>query len=159
MLKAGLVVLGLLLALGAAAQAPNVTPQVATWLESNTEVDIRLKGVPTATNPSPTVRLVRGVRFDPPFAQNYIYSLPCWNTASVCPQVVGVTIQVFLTLPTGRSNVTRFTGMCGNASECVLPSFSGVQAKPGESYRFNYSRVKAIWNEPPSVGLALTSVR
>lgn len=141
--------LWLLLALPAAA-APNVTPQTATWLESNTVVDIRLIGPATATNLAPTVKLFSNQKVANLNAQSYFFTPACWNTASACPKVVGVTVQVFLTLPTGRSNVTKYTGLC-NATTCVLPSFPEIQAKPGESYSFDYSRIKADWNVPPSV--------
>jgi hypothetical protein len=140
----------LFFALHAQAQTSNVTPQIETLFEQNVQVDIRLKGPATATNPFPTVRLLT-MKFTPLNAKSFVFSVPCWNASSACPKVVGVTVQVFLQTPVGRANVTRFTGLCTSTTECVLPAFTAIQAKPGEIYRFNYSRINAAWNEPPLV--------
>ena len=83
-------------------------------------------------------------------AGRFIVKVPCWNKVSVCPQVASVTIKVFLKVPwIGRANVTRFT-LCSQ-SECSLPAFVALQAKPGEAYRFFYNRMTAAWGEAPSV--------
>jgi len=147
-MRLALAVVLMVITLAVMAQAPNVTPQVETWLEQNVQIDVRLKGAATTTNPFPTVRLIT-MKFTPLNAKSFVFSVPCWNASSACPKVLGVTAQVFLNTPLGRSNVTRFSGLCGNSTECVLPAFAAIQAKPGEIYRFNYSRVNAAWNEPP----------
>jgi len=46
-------------------------------------------------------------------------------------------------------NVTRFV-LC-NASECLLPEFPALTAKPGEAYRFFYDRTTAQWVSHPVV--------
>lgn len=153
MLKKVIVAVMLLLAaLVASAQTPNVTPQTETFLESAHEVDIRLKGVPSATGTVPTVKLLSAFKAANPNDTSYTLAVPCWNAVSACPPVAGVTVQVFLNLGIlGRKNVTAFTGLCGIATECTLPVFTPIQAKPGESYKFWYSRVSAAWKEQPSV--------
>jgi len=146
------------LPLAAAAQAPNVAPLAESYLDSITEVDIRLKGAATATNAFPTLKLNTGAKFIPKAnALVLTHHEPCWNKTT-CPAVTAVTVQVFLNFPWGRSNVTRYTGLCGNLTECTLPAFSPLTAKAGEAYRFVYDRVNAKWQEPPSVVAVLPPV-
>jgi len=133
------------------AQVPNVTPQSETWLDPIMEVDIRLKGAPTATSAFPTLKLLAEQKFLPSHnAIIYTVETPCWRTTT-CPAVTGMTVQVFLRLPWGRSNVTRYTGLCGNSSECTMPAFDPLVAKAGEKYRFVYDRLAASWQVTPSV--------
>jgi len=140
-----------LLPLAVEAQTPNVTPNTESYLDSITEIDIRLKGTATASTPFPTLKLMTGEKFLPKAnALIFNYQTPCWNKTS-CPAVTAVTVQVFLKFPWGRSNVTRYTGLCGNRTECTLPAFSPLTAKAGESYKFAFDRVNAKWVEPPSV--------
>lgn len=130
----------------AAAQAP-VEPQPG--LHTMIELEIRLKGTPTATQPSPTVRLRKWTpsTID---ARTFTLTEPCWNAKSACPQVVTVTAQLYLKLPWAtRVNVTRFV-LC-SGSECLLPAFAPLQAKPGEAFRFSYDRMTAQWTEPPRI--------
>jgi hypothetical protein len=147
-----------LLPLAVAAQtvppSPNVTPQTVTGLQDYIEVDVRLKGIATATNPSPTIRVVGAARWEPMNGRYFTLDVPCWNKSSACPPVAGVTFQVFfrLTGSASRTNVTRFTGMCGLlTTECIAPWFVPITAKPGESYRFRYDRVAANWDATPTV--------
>lgn len=133
---------------------PNVTSRSASWLDEAMEVDIRLRGQPTASNPAgPLVRLISAQKFDP---QNnaviYNLTIPCWNVVSACPAVHGLTFQVFLRLPNGaRQNVTPYSGRCGVESTCVVAWFPPIAAKPGDGYKFRYDSVKAVWVETPSV--------
>ena len=126
---------------------PPVQPQPG--LQALTTIEIRLKGVPTATNPSPTVRLIK---WSPKTidVETFAVSEMCWNAKSPCPKVVEATARVYLTLPwLPNVNVTRFV-LCP-ASECLLPPFSALQAKPGEIHWFIYNRYTAQWKTPPSV--------
>jgi hypothetical protein len=125
--------------------APNVTPQN---VDIFIEVDIRLKNASGGT-----VRLAKGVRFEPLLAGSFRYTLPCWNTSGACPAVTGMTIELYARFANGtRINITKFAGLCGFLSDtCVLPSFPAIQAKPGQAYSFYYSRTNAAWNEPPTV--------
>lgn len=133
---------------------PNVTPRAPSWWNEAVEVDIRLKGQPTATNPAgPTVRLISAAKFNDANAKIYDYTYPCWNTAGACPAVHGVAFRVFLRLPGGaRQNVTVLTGACGfTATECITPWFVPITAKPGEGYNLRYNRVNATWEETPKI--------
>jgi len=124
---------------------PIVQPQSQTWLSDNIEVELRLK---TATESTAKVYIARFRKLED--AGRFIVKVPCWNKVSVCPPVASVTIKVFLKVPwIGRANVTRFT-LCSQ-SECSLPAFAALQAKPGEAYRFFYNRMTAAWEEAPSV--------
>jgi hypothetical protein len=133
---------------GARAQTiPPVQPQLG--LHGLTLIEVRLKGAPTATNPSPTVRLIKWkpATID---AKTFTWTEPCWNAKSSCPQVVAATVRVYLSLPwLPNVNVTRFV-LCGG-SECLLPAFAPMQAKPGEGYRLSYDRYTAQWVEAPKV--------
>ena len=147
-----LLVLALMLAwpLAARAQPPPVQPQPG--LHNYLEVEVRLKGNPTATNPSPTLRLEKLTGWAPTADARYFNgAIACWRTTSTCPPVVGATARLYLKLPwiATRVNVTRFV-LC-DASECVLPPFAAMSAKPGEFFNFNYDRVAAVWKVQPSV--------
>ena len=146
-------VASLLLALAPAlvgAQPPPVQPQPG--LHNYLEVEVRLKGNPTATNPSPTLKVSNLTGWQPTVDARYFNgSIPCWRTAAACPPVVAATARVYLKLPwlLTRVNVTRFV-LC-DASECLLPPFTVMIAKPGQAFSFNYDRVDAVWKEPPTV--------
>jgi hypothetical protein len=138
------------LALAAWAQTPNVVPETT---DVYLEVDIRLHGPATATNPAPVVRLIQGVRFQPVLAQNYRHAVPCWRDPGVlCPRVVGVSWEVFLNVAgTGRIPITYALPMCNFSTRCWAQPFPAIQARGGQSYHFHYSRRKADWVELPSV--------
>lgn len=125
---------------------PPVEPQAG--LQGLVTLEIRLKGVPTLTNPSPTVKLYTW-QLKNADSGTFILTIPCWNTTSACPRVIAATVRVFLKLPWANMNVTRFV-LC-NASECMLPVFPVMIAGPDESYRFSYDRTKAVWAEPPRI--------
>ena len=149
-------VASLLLALAPAlvgAQTSPVQPQPG--LHNFMEVEVRLKGAPTATNPLPTLRLEKLTGWTPTVEARYFNgSIACWRTASACPPVVAATARVYLKLPwiTTRVNVTRFV-LC-DASECLLPPFPSMVAKPGQFFNFIYDRKDAVWKEPPRVTAA-----
>ena len=130
------------------AQMPLAKPQASTWAEL-VEFEFRLKGVPSATGTVATVKLIKA-KFPTLNATKFGLDEPCWNKTSVCPVVVSATAQVFIKLPwSTRLNVTKYV-LC-EASECLLPPFAQMQAKPGEGYRFRYNRLTAVWDTPPSV--------
>jgi hypothetical protein len=119
------------------------------WYNDKVEVELRLKGPATTTNASPTIR-VATIRFANVNARYFEHVWPCWNTASSCPQVTGVTARIYLKLPwTGRVNVTRYI-LC-NGTECSLPNFPAIAAKPGEVYALSYDRIKAVWRVTPYI--------
>jgi hypothetical protein len=140
----------MLLSFPAFGQAP-VQPQSIGGLAEFVEFDIRFKGVATATNPAPTVKLASAVKFPTLEGQYFRHTEPCWNKTSACPVVVSATVQIFVRLPWigTRTNVTRYLLCAG--TECAMPSFQPMTAKPGEGFQFEYDRVKAVWNGVPSV--------
>ena len=140
-----LVLIGWLPAIALAQAIPPVQPQPG--LQNSIAVEVRFKGARTATNPSPTLRVMK---FQTTDAKIYNVMHACWNKTTVCPPVVAATVRVYLSLPWDTSvNVTRFV-LC-NASECLLPSFSPLVAKPGQSFYFRYNRLQGQWEQPPSV--------
>ena len=144
--------IALLAATPAAAQSPPpVQPQPG--LHKLVSVEVRLKGAPTATGEQgSTVRLIT---FSPQNADSrtFILTQACWNKTAICPAVHAATVRLYLKLPwSTRLNVTRFV-LCGS-TECTLPHFAPIQAKPGQAYKFSYDRVEAIWTETPSVVVA-----
>lgn len=142
-----LLLLALLLPATVFAQPAPVQPQPG--LQGIGSAEIRLKGAPTLTNPSPTVRLSKVV-FKNLDSKTFIHTEACWNAKTACPLVVAATVRVFIELPwLGRVNVSRFV-LC-NATECLLPAFAPLSANPGQAYRFSYDRYTAAWTEPPAV--------
>ena len=133
-----------------AAQAQSLPPvQPQPGLHTLVTLEIRLKGAPTATNPSPTVKLYTW-KLENADSRRFTLVVPCWNTKSTCPQVLAATVRVYVKLPwVANVNVTRFV-LC-DGSECGLPKFAPLVAKPGEGYRFSYNRIRAVWVEVPSV--------
>lgn len=137
------------LALPALAQTPNVKPETTDVF---LEVDIRLHGPATSTNPAPVVRLIQGIRFQPIFAQNYRHQVPCWRDPGVlCQKVVQISWELYLNVGGSRIPITYLLPMCDFATRCWSQPFPAIQARGGQSYHFYYSRRKAEWNELPSV--------
>lgn len=140
-----------LLLLPSASQAqtiPPAQPQPEVGLAQYVEFEIRLKGPPTATNPNPTVRLIK-TTFRTIDGRYFNYVEPCWNKTTPC-KITGATVSVFAKVPwTPRLNVTRHL-VCP-APECSLPSFQLVQAQPKEAFQFRYDRVTATWAPTPKV--------
>lgn len=141
--------LGLLLSFPAFGQTPNVKPETT---DVYLEVDIRLHGPATSSNPAPVVRLVQGIRFQPILAQNYRHEVPCWRDPGVlCPRVVAISWEVYLNVNGSRIPITYALPMCNFATRCWAEPFPAIQARGGQSYHFYYSRRNAAWNEPPKV--------
>lgn len=128
-----------------AAQAQTLPPvQPQPGLQNLIEIETRLKRADGST--------ARLLKETPPTidARTFVAVIPCWNRTTTCPQIVSATVQLYIRLPwSTRMNVTRFV-LC-NGSECLLPPFAALQARPGEAYRFRYDRVSAQWAEPPTV--------
>ena len=83
------------------------------------------------------------------WSASYEHTEKCWNNSSPCV-VAGLALQIYVNAPwLPRTNVSRFFEGC--TSQCVLPPFAMITAKPGEPMRFEFNRVNAQWNHPPSV--------
>lgn len=131
------------------AQLPPAQPQTSNWFAEHVEFEVRLRGVATATNPSPVVHT--SVLKFPTLAGNpFNVTIGCWRTTSSCQQVVAATVRVFIRLPWNtRANITKYV-LC-SGTECMMPAFSPMTAKVGESYSFKYDRTTAKWVTVPSV--------
>lgn len=146
----------LLLCGSALAQTSNVTPSPADYLLRHVEYDLRLKG-PTANAAGdfPTVKLEEGRKQSNWSANRFTATVACWNKSATCPPVNHVSVRVYFNAPGyPRTNVTWAVGLCGFALECTLPVFPAISAKPGEAYRFWYTRINARWVEPPKIIVA-----
>lgn len=144
-----LLTLTLLASFAAQAQMPKVEKLSRSWFNDKVEFELRLK-TKNAKGEESTARLVT-VKFANINARYYKHTEPCWNKASACPAIGGVTVRAYLTTPwLPRTNITRFL-LC-NGTECQLdPWVNPIQAKPGEGYAFDFDRVGGKWRTMPSV--------